>query len=407
MTGRLPFHAPNVRGLLLLFIVLLATPFSAVAQSVASDLRDITVSPSDNSATITFLVAGRVRTVVVEPKEQGVAEVRMKSMRAEKKALGSALPKPGVVAIKAHIERTDVLVTDVAFTREVTGMKVVSRDSARVVVLVTLGDPLSSPSLSSSRPFDSSSSRSLPADTVNRDRKRKWALGTIIIDAGHGGKDPGTTGLEDVQEKDVVLAVAKHLRKELQSQMPGVKVVMTRSDDTFVELSRRGEIANEKGGRLFISIHCNAMPEKPSPKSGFECYILRPGRSDDATRVAVRENSAIIYEAGTSNISRSAAEVTIVASMAQSTFVRNSEEAANAIRQSMRSSVAIPDRGVHQAGFYVLVGASMPAVLLELGYLTNEDDVAILKSASQQKKIAKAIAKGIRAYQKGYATTLK
>ncbi len=405
MTCHVPRNTLASSMLLLLFALLPST----LATAQTSELRDITVSPSGNSTTVTFLVSRKVTTVVVEAKENGVAQIRMKSMRAGTVALGSALPKPGVASIEAHIERTDVLVTDVTFTRSVTEMKVIRRDSDRVVVQVSLGSPLSPRTIAPSHPraLDSTTRTSTPTDTLNRGRKKKWALGTIVIDAGHGGKDPGTTGLDDVQEKDVVLAVAKYLHKELQAQMPGIKVVMTRSDDTFVELVRRGEIANESGGRLFISIHCNAMPEKPSPKSGFECYILRPGRSSDATRIAVRENSAIRYEAGQSNVDAGATEVTIVASMAQSTFVRYSEDAANAIRQSMRSAVAIPDRGVHQAGFYVLVGASMPAVLLELGYLTNENDVAILKSTAQQKKIARAIARGIKVYQKGYAGTLR
>jgi N-acetylmuramoyl-L-alanine amidase len=394
--------------------MLLCLLFPARALAGVSELRDITVAPGESSATVTFLVTSRVGTVVVEKKESGVAEIRMRPMKAGRSALASPLLKPGVRRIAAHIERVDVLVTDVTFARQVVSMRVSRRDSSHVAVVVTLGDRLPAVGKSATpvRTNDSSTTAAgRPAATVTDSAgtgsHRRWGLTTIVIDAGHGGKDPGTTGLDDIQEKDVVLAVATQLRKELEREMAGVKIVMTRSDDTFVELAERGKIANARGGRLFISIHCNAMPEKPSPKSGFECYILRPGKSDDAARVAARENDAIHYEAGRANISRDAIETAIMASMAQNAFVRYSEEAANAIRGSLRKSVAIPDRGIHQAGFYVLIGASMPAVLIELGYLTNQNDADILAQPSEQKKIARAIARGIKTYEKGYAESLR
>jgi N-acetylmuramoyl-L-alanine amidase len=384
------------------------------------ELRDITVAPSATTATITFLFDGKVGTVVLEKKSGGVAEIRMKSVRAEKATLASATLKPGVRSVKAHIERTDVLVTDVTFTREVTAMQVTERNAERVVVLVTLGNAAparrtpatastgtgASPKPKQSGAASTGASRGEhPARTT--EGRGKWSLSTIVIDAGHGGKDPGAIGIGDVQEKDVTLAVAKRLRDEIKRAMPGVTVVMTRDDDRFIELYRRGQIANERDGRLFISIHCNSMPTKPNPASGFECYILRPGKLDDAARVAAAENGAIRFEADRKKYDDMSAESAIVASMAQSAFVRYSESLAGAIRSAMRGRTGIPDRGVHQAGFFVLVGASMPSVLVEIGYLSNSSDAKVLSSASGRKKIARALFEGIRQYEKIYSASLR
>lgn len=355
-------------------------------------LRDITVTPEQNSATITLLVSGSVATVVVEKKEKNLAQIRMKSMTATDKALNSALPKPGVISVNAHIERTDVLITNVRFAREVKSIAVVARNAEKVVVRVSLGTAVA----------DDGSTQA-----VADERNDSWQLSTIVIDAGHGGKDPGAIGIGDVKEKDVTLAVAKYLRDELKRIMPSVKVVLTREDDRFIELYRRGEIANEQEGRLFVSIHCNSMPEKPHAASGFECWILRPGRSDDAARVASRENDVIRYESDRKRYDSLDAEIAILGSLAQSAFARFSEQLADGIRAALHGSTGIPDRGVHQAGFYVLVGASMPAVLIELGYLSNEKDVKILKEKSGQKKLAVAIAKGIRSYEKAYSKALR
>ncbi|MEP7219691.1 MAG: N-acetylmuramoyl-L-alanine amidase [Bacteroidota bacterium] len=414
----------------------------------APKLKDITIAPSGDKATITFLTSGNVATVVLEPKARGWGEIRMKSMAAEKPALASAKIVSPIRNVLAHIERKDVLVADVSFGREVLAMNVTKRDSGTVEITVKLGKPLpvikddtpppsketgaaatkrSSAGTKSSDTKQStvkkkSSGLTPPSDEKKKsnvrssagdnksagakpsDAQRKWSLATIVIDAGHGGKDPGAIGIGDVEEKDITLSVARNLRDEIKSAMPQVNVVMTRNDDSFVELDRRGQIANERNGRLFISIHCNSMPEKPDPASGFECYILRPGKSDDAARLTSAENSAVKFEgegkySGTENV--------IVAGLAQNAFNRYSESLADNIRRSLRGHVGIPDRGVHQAGFYVLVGASMPAVLVEIGYISNEEDVKVLSSAKGQKKIAHAIFQGIRSYEKVYSASLR
>lgn len=380
-----------------LLIVLLFHPLRSVASPPPVALRDVSVKASERTATITFLISGKAATVVLEPKGKGWAQVRMKSMKADKGALSSAAIHPGIRSVRARIERTDVLVTDVHFTREVLSMQITRRDAGRVEVRVSLGKPISGKPPASAR-------RTSPPSTGTG--RKRWALSTIVIDAGHGGKDPGAIGLKDVREKDITLAVARGLRDEIKRGMPGVKVVMTRSTDKFVGLAQRGRIANANNGRLFISIHCNSMPHKPHPASGFECYILRPGKSDDAVRVATAENGSIKFEEDRSG-GNSETEESIVATMAQSAFARYSEQAADAIRAALRKRISIPDRGVHQAGFYVLVGASMPAVLVEIGYISNETDVKLLSSKSGQKKIARALYDGVREFEKSYAESLR
>ena len=148
------------------------------------------------------------------------------------------------------------------------------------------------------------------------------------------------------------------------------------------------------------------MPEKPHPAKGFECWILRPGKSDDAARVASRENGVIQYESNRKRYDTLDAEIAILGGLAQSASARYSEQLASEIRSSMQSKTPLKDRGIHQAGFYVLVGASMPAVLVELGYVSNEDDVKTLKSSAGQRKMAKALAEGIRNFEKVYAESL-
>ncbi len=383
---------------LILAALLLVTGADVPLWGQTAALRDIAVMPGGRGASITFLLNGKAAVVVVEKKGERAAQVRMKSLSATSAALSSATVRPGVASIRSRIERGDVLVTDVVFDARVKSIAVTNRESGRVTVQVVLSTSnRSSPATGSANEADPR-----PSGTTRRNR---WSLTTVVIDAGHGGKDPGAIGLGGVREKDVTLAVALEVRKRIRAGMPGVKVIMTRADDSFVELYRRGQIANAAEGRLFISIHCNSMPTRPNPATGHEVYILRPGRSDDAARVAAAENGAIRFE-GNQQRYGGGTDAEIVATMAQTAFVRFSEEAADRIRSSLKGATSIPDRGVHQAGFLVLVGAAMPAVLIELGYLSNERDVRVLKSAGGRKKLAAAIYNGIRSFERYYSDSI-
>lgn len=230
----------------------------------------------------------------------------------------------------------------------------------------------------------------------------KWLLDVIVIDAGHGGVDAGAIGVNNVAEKTVTLAIAKKVQSLILERMPRTRVVMTRESDRFVELFKRTQIANEEKGKLFVSIHCNSMPKKPHPAHGCETYILRPGRNADAARVAARENSSIQYERSTKRYESMDEEQLIVATMAQRSFVRFSEELARTVQKEVHKGTRLTDRGVNQAGFFVLVGASMPNILFETAFLSNTDDAAYISSAVGQQETAEAIVRAIMAYSEVY-----
>lgn len=236
---------------------------------------------------------------------------------------------------------------------------------------------------------------------------KKWALDVIVLDAGHGGKDVGAISVGGTHEKDVTLALVKKLGALIERNMPDTKVVYTREDDRFIELYRRGQIANEAGGKLFISIHCNSMPSKPHPANGFETYILRPGRNDDAVRVAERENSAIKFEKNQKRYKQLNDEQFIVVNMAQSAFVKFSEMFAAVVQEEVAKATPLSSRGVNQAGFYVLVGASMPNILFESAFLSNTDDEKYITSDRGQDAIARGLFNAIRVYADQYEQLIR
>jgi N-acetylmuramoyl-L-alanine amidase len=239
-------------------------------------------------------------------------------------------------------------------------------------------------------------------------RRDRWKLDVIVIDAGHGGKDPGCIGVLGTREKNIALDVALKLGYLIESNLKGVKVVYTRSSDKFVELYRRTQIANEAGGKLFISIHCNSMAHKPSPMNGFEIYLLRPGRTEEAVTIASRENAVIQLEEGYKERYQNLTEEKfIIVTMAQSAYMKQSEQFAESAAGSMAKRLRIRNSGVKQAGFYVLVGASMPNVLVELGYLSNRNEEQVLRSENGQDRIADALFRGVKEYKLKYEKSLQ
>jgi N-acetylmuramoyl-L-alanine amidase len=246
------------------------------------------------------------------------------------------------------------------------------------------------------------------SDRALTQERNRWKLDVVVIDAGHGGDDPGAIGITKTREKDITLAIGLQLGKLIEKSLPQVKVVYTRKTDEFIELYRRGQIANQNNGKLFISIHCNSMPHKKQSENGFEIYLLRPGKTENALRIAERENAVIKYEQDfEKRYQKLTDENFILLTMAQSAYVKYSEQFAGILQTEMGRSLPIGDNGVKQAGFYVLVGASMPNVLVETGYLSNKHDEKILKSVSGQRRIAESIFNGIRQYKQAYEQSLK
>lgn len=227
---------------------------------------------------------------------------------------------------------------------------------------------------------------------------QRWMLDTIVIDAGHGGRDPGAVA-NGLREKDITLAVAHKLGAYIREHL-GINVVFTREDDRFIELKERGRFANARGGKLFISLHVNSAANRRA--HGTETYFLGTHRSDAARNTMERENSVIHLESNPDQYKNMDAESLIRMELTQSAYMRKSEELSSLIEQQFAERVGRTSRGVKQAGFYVLWGASMPAVLVELGFLTNRSEAAFLRSESGQSYMASAIFRAVREYKLQY-----
>ncbi|MDQ3001087.1 MAG: N-acetylmuramoyl-L-alanine amidase [Fibrobacterota bacterium] len=223
---------------------------------------------------------------------------------------------------------------------------------------------------------------------------------TIIIDPGHGGKDQGAM-VGGVNEAQVTLAVAKELKSLLTNM--GYKAMLTREEDKFISLQDRPKFASDKGGDLFVSLHCNAIDGSPKRKktvTGFIAYILREGESEEDKALARRENEAISGESGKTRAEISPVEW-ILLEHQLNLYSKESEGFVEHIIQEFGNfQIGKYATGASQAGFYVLVGAFMPAVLFEMGYLTNDEDRRILASEKGQKQIAERLAKAIDKYRR-------
>lgn len=242
------------------------------------------------------------------------------------------------------------------------------------------------------------------AEKINNLRK-KWLIDTIVIDPGHGGKDPGAIG-HSVQEKDITLDIAKKLGSMLERNL-GINVIYTREEDVFVPLWKRTKVANTVEGKLFISLHVNSTAHSPSTK-GYETYLLRPGKTDEAIEVVKRENAVIELEKENYNYANLKNENYIIASMAQNSFMKESEDLAALIQQYMSRHLKgiTNNRGVKQAGFHVLVGATMPNVLVEVGFLSNKKEANYLTKSYYRRNIAESIYKAILDFKIKYEKPL-
>ena len=233
-------------------------------------------------------------------------------------------------------------------------------------------------------------------DEYIEDVKERWRLDTVVLDAGHGGKDPGSQGKYGTKEKDVVLDITKRVGRLLEKNA-GIKVVYTRDEDVWVPLIDRTKMANDANGKLFVSVHANS--NKNRKIQGFETYLLRPGKSEDAIEVASRENAVIKLEEKTGQYDNLTGENLIMATMAQSMFMKESEDLAAIIQMELDKRLNTPNRGVKQAGFYVLIGASMPNVLVEVGFISNPAEEKKLKQAVHKQRIAESIYEGIKHFK--------
>lgn len=220
---------------------------------------------------------------------------------------------------------------------------------------------------------------------------------TIVIDPGHGGKDPGAIGTKGTKEAAMNLDVATRLKTLLEAQ--GHTVILTRTTDTYVSLDGRTKFANQKKADLFISIHFNA--NNSSTINGFETYFLGMHRLEYAKNVALAENAALKYDIEHKAYNPDAVLNDIIGSLLTNTFQKQSETLAGFIQEKSSAATSFSNRGINQAGFYVLKGCSMPSVLVECGFLTNPTEEAKIRQPDYRQKIAQGIAGGVSEYVKG------
>lgn len=228
---------------------------------------------------------------------------------------------------------------------------------------------------------------------------KRWLIDRIIIDPGHGGKDPGAISKSGMREKDITLDIGKRL-KELLVKKSDVEVLMTREKDTYVNLKDRTQFANAKNGKLFISIHANA---NTNPKiHGFSTYILGMAKTDQAREVAQLENSVIELEESQEHYEEYQNASYILNAIAQSGYMKDSENLANRVNHCLKKWTKNPNLGVYQAGFYVLIGSAMPSILIETGFLSNSYEERLLKTRTFRQKLAEALCESILEFKKEY-----
>lgn len=227
---------------------------------------------------------------------------------------------------------------------------------------------------------------------------------TVVIDAGHGGKDAGAVG-KKAKEKDITLAVAKKTGDYIKKKYPDVKVVYTRTKDVFVELMERARIANRNNADIFISIHCNSVANAPKT-CGVETFVMGEHRNSANLNVAKRENASILYESDAQDnydgFDPNSTEAYIAFSFIQSEFKQHSLELAELVQNEMVGKAKRSDRGVQQAGFLVLYKTAMPSILVELGFISNPTEEAYMMSAEGQDNLASAIYRAFCAYKTNY-----
>jgi N-acetylmuramoyl-L-alanine amidase len=225
------------------------------------------------------------------------------------------------------------------------------------------------------------------------------AIKRIVLDPGHGGKDPGAVGRLGTREKVVVLDVARRLKKKLEKS--GFEVVLARDTDRFVSLSDRSRCGNGRRADLFISIHANASPNRAA--CGFETYFLSEAKTDWERAVAARENASFETEDSSNALNTEGDVGLILADLAQNEFLVESSELAARIQEAAVPCARINDRGVRQANFYVLRNNFMPAVLVECGFLSNRSEEKLLRQGTHRERLAEGISRGIVEFAKLYS----
>ncbi len=230
--------------------------------------------------------------------------------------------------------------------------------------------------------------------------KTDFKVDVVVIDAGHGGHDPGTLG-KISKEKDIALSISLKLGAYIEKNIPGVKVIYTRKDDRYIALDQRANIANKNKADLFICIHANSMPGAPA--YGTETYVMGLKMDKGNFDVAKRENSVILmdenYQERYEGFDPDSPESYILFSLTQSAYQESSLKFAQKVESQFKGKVGRHSRGVKQAGFVVLWRTTMPSVLIETGFLSNVKEENYLLSENGQDLIASGIYRAFKEYK--------
>jgi N-acetylmuramoyl-L-alanine amidase len=220
---------------------------------------------------------------------------------------------------------------------------------------------------------------------------------TVVLDAGHGGHDPGAVGPSGLYEKNVALDIAIRVKQIIKKTHPSYEVILTRETDVFIPLPQRAEIANKHNADLFLSVHANASTNRKA--RGIETYFLNSTNSEETLKIAARENAVSLKK-----MRQDQSELGVILTSLGSEHKRiESVKVAGNIQKTMSSTVTrkypqTADHGVKWAPFYVLVGARMPASLVEVSFISNRDEEKLLKTEAYRQMIAQSLAEGIHKY---------
>ncbi len=236
-------------------------------------------------------------------------------------------------------------------------------------------------------------------DFLILNERNKSSIQVIVLDPGHGGKDPGAEGANGLQEKHIVLSLAKKLRARIESEFD-VKVLLTREDDSFVSLRERTEFANANEADLFISIHTNAAENKKA--DGIEVYYLSEAKNDESRAAQALENSVVEEFEGQEALQDYTQADYVISDLIQSAQLIESINLAYKFQNNMILETEARDRGVKSANFFVLRGAFMPAVLLELGFISNKEEGLKLNNDSYQDSLVESMFYGIKSFKLHY-----
>ncbi len=319
------------------------------------------------------------RTGVIDVKFYG-GEVNTGAVRSSKRR--------GLVQSVASRQHRDHATVTINVDQLVGRYRTYTADEGREIVVVLEEEQVSSMPDPVPRGHASVNIDQGPVDVTNR-----IDVQTVVVDPGHGGHDVGAVSRRGIMEKDVNLSVAKELRRYLERESD-LKVVLTRDNDSYLELADRAEIANSSSGDLFLSLHCNSWFNDGA--HGLETYFLSPARSDWAKSVEAAENQA---GRSTGPDGEPNDVEFIVWELVQNRFISSSSQLAETIQNEVTRDLGLPNRGVRQAGFRVLVGAYMPAVLIELGFLSHAQEEQRLGEKNYQRDLARAIGDAILNYR--------